>query len=789
MLYYAVKSVDNKSVNRIFENWNECKALVWGKKAVYKSFTERTNAEKFIVNAPTKAEEYGHGYIPNNAESNIIYGRYLFDRFATQADGYGVKVYETSKKERITCRGYFLPDNKRLVYSFTGQFINDKKYGYEFEVENYTEHVSNDKDSIITYLSSGVIKGIGLKKAQDIYKMFGSKSLTVLETTPEKLIMVKGISRNTLEKIVKSYNENKGAREITKYLLPFGISPKMAMSVYRQYGFDSVNKVKENPYVLCMVKGLTFEDADRIADHEGFAKDADERFIACAMYVLKNNEITGSTGMELNDFGLKVYNSLNASVINPEFVNKKTIELINSKKVRLVRDNGKQFLYTSAALNREKEIAQNIIRIYQSKLEKQYSRDEISDALEKLLKKVHICLDEIQKKAVIESLYNSLLLITGSPGTGKTTIIYVIKELYKILYPDQDCIFLAPTGRAATKISESTNESASTEHSYLKLYDDAPELENEVLTENSLIVVDEFSMTDVYVAHALFNAIGKNNNVVIVGDPAQLPSVGPGKIMADMINSNVIPIVKLENVYRQNEDSQIYLNAIKMRKGNTDIKEGNDFHFVECSSMESIKNAMAEKYMEYVEKYGVLECMCICPYKKHTAGVHEMNQFLQEKVNPASDDKKEVAAKGIIYREGDVVMHLTNTDEVSNGDIGLIKHIYFDNDGFHIQAEIEKKPMEYTKDNIDQLTLAYAVSVHKSQGSQAKGVVTCLSFFHREMLFRNIPYVAFTRASDDMTVFGEREALNYAITHEMKSERHTLTLKYLVTFSGNFIAA
>lgn len=182
-----------------------------------------------------------------------------------------------------------------------------------------------------------------------------------------------------------------------------------------------------------------------------------------------------------------------------------------------------------------------------------------------------------------------MLIITGGPGTGKTTIIYVIKEVYKRLYPEQECIFLAPTGRAATKISESTNEDARTEHSFLKLYNDAPELENEVLIENSLVVVDEFSMTDVYVAHALFNAIAENNHVVIVGDPAQLPSVGPGQVMADMINSNVIPIVRLKNIYRQNENSQIFLNALKMKEGSTDIIDGADFHFVESSSMEDIK--------------------------------------------------------------------------------------------------------------------------------------------------------------------------------------------------------
>ncbi len=789
MLYYAVKSVDNKPVNKIYDDWDQCKIVVWGKKAVYKSFTDRRYAEKFIINAPVRKEEFGHGYVPQNADSNIIFGKYLFDRFPTQADGYGVKVYETGKNERITCRGYFLPDNKRLVYSFTGQFINDKKYGYEFEVENYTEHVTNDKDSIITYLSSGVIKGIGAKKAEDIYKMFGSKTLTVLETNPEKLVMVKGISRNTLEKIVKSYNENKGAREITKYLLPYGISPKMAMAVFRQFGFDSVRKVKENPYVLCMVRGLTFEDADRVAEKEGIPKDSDERFFACAMYILKCNELTGSTGMELNDFGTKMFQTLNSPLITPSSINKKTITLIQSKKIRLIKDQGIQFLYTQAAVSREKEIAENIIRISHSKLKKQYSREEISSVLKNVLQSCHITLDNIQKNAVIESLYQSMLIITGGPGTGKTTIIYVIKEVYKRLYPEQECIFLAPTGRAATKISESTNEDARTEHSFLKLYNDAPELENEVLIENSLVVVDEFSMTDVYVAHALFNAIAENNHVVIVGDPAQLPSVGPGQVMADMINSNVIPIVRLKNIYRQNENSQIFLNALKMKEGSTDIIDGADFHFVESSSMEDIKNAMAERYVEYVKRYGILKCMCICPYKKHTAGVHEMNHLLQERVNPAAYGKKQVEVKGMIFREGDIVMHLTNTETVSNGDIGLINNIYYDDDGYHIQAKIEKHDMEYTKENIEQLTLAYAVSVHKSQGSQAKGVVTCLTFFHREMLFRNIPYVAFTRASDDMTAFGEREALNYAITHKMKSERYTLTLKYLVAFSGNFIAA
>ena len=815
-MIYAIKSINNQEVNKIYDTWEACSKQVLGKQAVYKSFIDdeesdaKTKAVKFLQTAPVKQEEYGHGYMPFAKGRHIIFAKYLFDRRRETSDGLSVRVYENQKGERVNCRGYFLPCNKRIVYSFTGQFVNTKNYGYEFEVEDYTECITDTKESIVTYLSSGVIKGIGKKKAEAIFQKFGQHTMEIFDKEPEKLLQVKGISERILEKIKKSYQENRCARAITSYLLQFGISQKYGMLLHTQYGVNVLSKVKSNPYILCRFKGLNFEDAENIAKKEDVSPLLPERVSACAEYILKANEVTGSTGMELNTFGNEMYYHLvtgyEKSFDDPKkFINDQTIALIKAKQLYVVRLKNKQYIFLDHVAEKECFIAKKMLSLKNKTMD--HSAVDVSNAIAIAEKKFDITFDDIQKEAVFFALSNNVTVISGGPGTGKTTILKLLGCAYEAIYPDHKLIYLAPTGRAARIMSESTGHDAFTAHSYIRFYDDSS-MDEEVIIENSLIVMDEFSMADIYLVYRLLKALSNGCILVLLGDIDQLPSVGPGAVLRDIIESHVIKTIFLNKIYRQNEDTQIYANTKKIREGHTDIQEGRDFHMTECSSMEDVKNIMIEKYVSAVQRYGLLNVMCIVPYRKHTGGVYEMNKMLQARINPPDLIKEEILFKGTVFREGDIIMQLNNDKRAANGDIGQIIKINNPEDMLpelpslnglskedddqdaeetYILAKMNGKILKYKKEDFDCIELAYAMSIHKSQGSEADAVITCLTTLHKDMLYRAIPYVAFSRGKKSVDFIGEKETLMKAISTPVKKERVTLLKRRLMYENGEFI--
>lgn len=790
-MFYAVKSVDGVEINKCLEDWNKCKKIVLGKKAVYKGCQTKEEADEFLRKAPSFSVQ---GSIPKNTEAKKIYVKYVSDRF-TGKDGYTVKQYITKKGEKTVCFGTDLPDNKNLQYIMYGSYVLTKKYGYQFQVERYEEYVEDTKDAIVSYLCSGIIKGIGKKKAEDIYEKFGKSTIEVLEKTPEKLLKVKGISKKTLDKITASYNENKNARQITTYLLQFGISAKYALKLYKQFGVSAVSRIKENPYLICNLRGLTFDDADNIAEACNIPKDSRERFRACAVHVLKMNERNGSTGMEINAFGMAVWKKLNTELIKPEDVNDRTAEMIKLGDLKCFRIDGIQCIFTREMYEREVHTAENIIRFCKLNDKQGCCSDavkannkRIDECIKKAESKLQITLDEIQKTAVFFAVKHQISLITGGPGTGKTTIIKVIDMVYHMMYPENERIYMAPSGRAARKISEITGQQSSTIHSRLKIYGESINPEDEVTLEDALVVIDEFSMVDIYVADTLFEAITNGCRIAIVGDIDQLPSVKAGAVMRDITESGVVPTIRLTHIYRQSENDKICENAKKIKSGDVSIEEGDDFHMYESSSMEDIRNMMAEKYKEYVDKYGVQQVMCLCPYIKNTAGVDDMNMLLQDIINPASIDKEQIKAMGKVFREGDLVMQVhENTEDASNGDIGIIDSILFDDEEYKVQVSMNGKTIIYDSDNIENLSLAYAMTVHKSQGSEAKAVVTCLTSNHSVMLYMNIPYVAVSRGKKDVSFFGEKEALFTAIRNGCGRRRITSLGYWLKRAAGEFL--
>ena len=378
------------------------------------------------------------------------------------------------------------------------------------------------------------------------------------------------------------------------------------------------------------------------------------------------------------------------------------------------------------------------------------------------------------------------MVLTGGPGTGKTTIVKAIKSIYEKEI-GHSVIMLAPTGRAASRMKEATGSKASTIHSYLNLTvgkNNALESLDDTEINDSLIFIDEFSMVGSHVALALFNAIKEGNRVVIVGDPDQLPSVEAGAVLRDIIQSNSFKTVHLDTIHRQKNSYKIVENANKINNGNIDIQEGCDFNMHETINLEDSKNLMVELYLKRVKEYGLGNVMCLLPFRKHTAGVSDMNKTLQDILNPKSDSKAETSFRGEIFRVGDLVMHLKNSaeDKISNGDIGYV--IGYDPTTEILQAKYnDENIIEYTKDDMKNITLAYATTIHKSQGSEADAVICFFSSWHKNMLYRNLPYVAISRGKKMVDVVGERKALESAINTEVKNKRVTM-LNYLLRLNN-----
>ncbi len=789
-MYYAIKAVDNKIVDLIETDWDKCKKLVLGHDSLYKAFVKEEDAKDFIERTTLEASflDNAQEYLQGKSGATSIKVRYLFTRFSDDASGFTISIYVTKKGERVTCKGYNLPKNKNLYYTFGGRYNLDKDNGYEFIVESFKAIIEDTKEGIIDYLSSGVIKGVGQKKAEAIYEEFGPATMQVLEESPEKLRFVKGFSAKLAKSAIEQLNEAKGARDITRFLLKYGISQKYAMELFLERGKNSMNYVKAHPYDLCRFPTVSFELADMIAGDLGIPKNDKERMKICIYHVLNENELSGNTGMEWYTFCCTVKKYLGSEVSDKEIVDFIT-DLCKKKALYVIKNEidgeVKSFVFSSRMRAMEEDTAKNIMRIVHDK-----SVIEIENIDEKISKKeaiYGITLDIKQREAIKKALTGEpLTIITGEPGTGKTTVIKIIADIYEEVC--SSIIFVAPTGRASRRMQEDSGREASTINSYLKIRDekDKSYKEDAVFIKNSLVVADEFSMTDSYIADELFKALISGNRVVVVGDTHQLPSVGPGAVLRDMIECGAIKVATLETIFRQQNDEKIKLNCKKVNSGDGHIEAGSDFGIHEYQNMEDIKNVMIEIYLKRVEEYGLENVMCLCPYKEHTAGVKDMNKSLQDMLNPAANDKPEIYSKNETLRLGDLVMHVEkNTIDASNGDIGRITAI--DEESKLVTVNINNKSITYDRDDMKHLALAYAMTIHKSQGSEAKSVVFCLSSYHKAMLYRNLPYVAMSRGRKQVDFVGELDALVEAAKHEIKNKRITLLGRYLRMYSGEFI--
>lgn len=661
---------------------------------------------------------------------------------------------------QVKAVGYCLPIADNLRYELQGHWSKNPKHGVQFEVENYDEVITPTKEGIIAYLSSGQIKGIGPKMAEKIYDAFGLTALDVLDKEPERLLAISGISAAKLKKICDSYLANRGARDVVAFLTPHGITPNRAVKLYKEYGDRAMDIVKNHPYQLCEIAGIGFKTADRIAMSMGFDQLSVERVDEGILYALTDAEGKGHLCMEKHAFIKACLKVLDTPQLTEDMVANRAARLVYSGKLVSYQGN----VYRSKTAYAESNLAELLSRQLRSARSHSYGDLDAALDAEELRMKVKFAPE--QREAVKMALTQGVSAITGGPGTGKSMILRAILDIYRRQNPGKEICLCAPTGRAARRMEQATGLGASTVHKALGLLagEDGDYGEPQAL-DADIILVDEVSMMDIYLAGRLLEAVKSRAQVVLIGDSDQLPSVGPGAVLSEMIASERIPVVRLDKVFRQNDGSRIAVNAKLIRHGNLSLEYGNDFRFVDSANLSDSASRIAELYMQEVARYGVDNVAMLSPYRQKTeTGVNALNEMLRELVNPPDEGKPEVVCGKRKFRVGDKVMQVKNFEDVSNGDIGYIRNIFKFGDETTVCVDFgDGRNMEYDSSELDMLDLGYASTIHKAQGAEYQSVIINLQCAHHIMLTRPLIYTAITRGKDRVIIVGERRALCISI--------------------------
>lgn len=709
--------------------------------------------------------------------------------------GVCIAVYQ-GKGTPFTVIGAYLPASKRATFTFEGEWVNSPKYGLQFKASYFEEYIGTDKDSIADYLGSGKIKGIGKTTAQKIVEYFGENTLEILDDDFMRITEVKGISKKKAERIRDAYFSTRAARHLIMEFGKHGLGAGYALKAYEIYGKYAEKYLTEAPYKLSAISGVSFTMADALGPKTEEYERNPERFLYATNFVLKENENgkwsqnfenepAGSTAMKRQDLESILLTLLRQSTLTVTDIHTQLSDFIE-KGVFININVGNDILIQKVGMYQlENKIAERL-KILSGTLA--FSLDEIQRAISLAEEELGISLCEEQKEAVTKAFTNSLSLIVGPPGTGKTTVIQVISYVYNYLYPHKDEIFVAPSGKAASRMRESTGKVAHTIHSYFHLpaSNISAPLPIEMMQENALIVIDEVSMLDAGCACQLFSSIGKNCIVVLCGDDEQLPSVSAGAVLRDIIESNALPVTVLRRVYRQTQGFTPYENAMRIRGGNDNLTFDDDFRMHECEILQDCEDAMIIDYQHFVEEYGLDNVMMLSPFKKNAAGVFQLNKRVQAIINPPDNAKKEYKTGDTLLRVGDIVLNLKNTtnmagEPIVNGDVGKLLSIEEDEDGCvflrvkyaHDDGDIY---MIYSEKEAKYLTLGYAFTIHKAQGSQAKVVLVCTHMSHYVMLKRNVYYTAITRAKSKVVTYGQKKAIKLAINTVDTARRRT-TLK------------
>ena len=665
--------------------------------------------------------------------------------------------------------GYCLPTSNKVKYRLEGKWSKSQKHGIQFDVERYEEVIMPTREGIIAYLASGQIRGIGKKTAERIYDTFGQQTLQVLDQEPKKLLTVKGISENKLKKIIDSYLANRGARDVIAFLAPHGITPNRAVKLYREYGEETMDIVRNHPYRLCELAGIAFKTADKIAMSMGIDPLSPERVDQALLYTLTDAEAKGHLCLEKHVFLKECLKLLDTAGMTQDMAAARAVKLIQEDKLITYGDS----VFKAKTAWIEESLAHEIVRKMKGSVESYPDLDESIAAEERILR---FRLAPEQREAVKMGLTSKLCVITGGPGTGKTSVQKALLDLYKKRYPEAKIACCAPTGKAARRMEQSTGVSSCTVHRALGLIanEDGQYGDPETL-DADLVLVDEVSMLDVYLAEKLFRSISATARLILVGDSDQLPSVGPGAVLKEIIASNQVPVVRLDQVFRQKNGSRIAANAKLIRHGNLSLEYGPDFEFYDSTDLSVSADIIETLYLQETAKYGIDNVVLLSPYRQKTeTGANALNQRLQDKVNPPAEGKMDAVHGQRRFRTGDKVMQIKNCEDINNGDVGYVTSITGTQADSVVRIDFgDGRVVDYENSDLDMLDLGYACTVHKSQGSEFKSVIINLQCAHSVMLVRPLIYTAITRAKEKVMIVGERRALCTAIRRVDTEQRGT----------------
>lgn len=713
--------------------------------------------------------------------------------YRNSENGYTVLVL-IAHEEELTCVGFFSDIVEGENIEAAGEYIEHPTYGRQFKVSSFEEKAPEDELAIERYLGSGAIKGIGIAMAARIVRKFKKDTFRIIEEEPERLAEVKGISERKAMEIADQVNAKKDLRQAMIFLQQYGIHTNLAVKIYNTYGAEIYGILKENPYRLADdIEGVGFKTADEIASRVGIRTDSDFRIRSGVLYALLQASGEGHTYLPMEELTRRACELLG---VEPQYIEPQYMNMAMERKIKMQQKDGVTQIYANSFYYME---ANTAAMLKQLDISYDVPEIEIETRIRAIEKQTKVELDEHQVEAVKEAVRNGLLVITGGPGTGKTTTINTIIRYFEM--EGMDIFLAAPTGRAAKRMSETTGFEARTIHRMLELTGGIDgkgagfERNEQNPLETDVIIVDEMSMVDITLMYSLLKAVVAGTRLILVGDTNQLPSVGPGSVLKDIIDSGQFHTARLTKIFRQASTSDIIVNAHKINRGEnvTLDNQSRDFFFLKRYDADKIINVTLQLIKQKLPKYvdaGEYDIQVLTPMRKGLLGVERLNGILQMYLNPPEKGKREKEYNGITFREGDKVMQVKNNYQLEweirtkyglaidkgtgifNGDTGIIEEINDFAETMTISFD-EGKKVEYSFKNLEELELAYAVTIHKSQGSEYPAVVIPLLTGPRMLMNRNLLYTAVTRAKKCVTIVGNEETFEMMIHNNSEQKRYS----------------